>query len=640
MTIKKVLLLAALIMLWAACSHQSTNRARVEQLITDSEHMLDCDNIDSAWVLLERAYDYADDNESRAVALLAMSRHHNMMDRADSALSCLQRAHDDFSQAPDSLQAQYYAELSATYNVMGDMSAAVEWARRALPLIKRYGTSEDYAIMCGNTGIAYRRLGQNDSAAVCYQQGLATALSAADYASEAYLANNLSVLYSEMGRPDESLLYADKAVAAATKAGDDVERLSAQANKGIALLMSHRDDEAVSLLTATFEAADSTDSTPLKLKTINYLLKALAGQPASPAVSRYLQRGEEIAAQLPPGNTAAAGILESRMIILTEQGCYQEALQTIDRLEQLMQLQQVIPPHKLLSQKSRCLAALGHHAEAYRLLTEADALADSLRSNENERRLDELTTNYRVMEKEVQVAQLEARQARSQRSIVLLTAALVLLAAVVALMVLSIRQRRQQALVRETRKYVEGIEQERSRFAHELHDGACNELLAIGMQLRTPGTDSEAICRQVSTLRTHLRQLSHELMPPQFVQGVTLIDAVAHYLSQIGAPAISFHAADAPWQQLPANTSYQLYRIMQEAVGNIITHQGEQARATVDLQYDGANPRLTIVSTEQATPGDGSGIGLQSMADRAASIGYSLSTAREGDTWTLTISKN
>ncbi|MBQ8127177.1 MAG: hypothetical protein IJ176_02120 [Prevotella sp.] len=640
---KHVVALLTALILCVACGRQSDSRSRVQQLVFESEQRLEADDIDSAWVLLEHAYDYAaglHDDGGRAEALLAMARHHNMMDRPDSALSCLRRGLDAWPQAPDSLLAQYYAELSATSNVMGDMAAAVEWGRLALPLMQRYGSSEDYAIMCGNTGIAYRRLGQNDSAAICYQQGLEAALAAGDHDSEAYLANNLSVLFAEMGRLDESLGYADKAIAAATAGGDDVERLSAQANKGIALLMSHRDDEAVSLLTATFEAADSTDSTPLKLKTINYLLKALSSQPAAPAVSRYLQRGEEIAAQLPPGNTAAAGILESRMIILTEQGRYAEALQTISRLEELMQLQQVIPPHKLLGNKSRCLAALGRYDEAYRLEHEAAVLADSLHSAESQRRLDELATNYRVMEKELEVAQLSARQARSQRSIGLLAAALAVLVAAVVAMAVWMRQRRQKAQMRETRKYVEGMEQERSRFAHELHDGACNDLLAIGMQLRTAQPDHTAIATQVGTLRSHLRRLSHELMPPQFAGGVTLPDALSHYLSHIETPAVSFRADEGQWQRLPANTSYQLYRIVQEAVGNIAEHQGEQARGSVVLQFGDGQPRLTITSVGKSAAGDGTGIGLQSMTDRAASIGYRLTTESEGDTWTLKVGRD
>ena len=636
----KQLLVAVAVVLLAACSPRADGLSKVQQLILESEQMLEADAADSAWVLLGQAYAYADsahDDGALAETLLAMARHHNMMDRPDSAVSCLLRGLDVWPQAPDSMLAQYYAELSATCNIMGDMAASVEWGRRALPLMERHGSSEDYAIMCGNTGIAYRRLGHNDSAAACYQQGLAAALAAADHASEAYLANNLSVLYGEMGRFQESIDYADKAVEAATNAADDVERLSAQANKGIALLMSRRHDEALSLLTATFKAADSTASTLLKLKTINYLLKALAEEPSSPVVARYLQRGEEIAAQLPPGSTAAAGILESRMIILTEQGRYREALETIACLEELMQLQQVIPRHKLLGNKSRCLAAIGRYEEAFRLEHEAAVLADSVRSSESQRRLDELAVNYRVMEKELEVAQLSARQARNQRSIGLLAALLAVLVAVVAAMAFWIRQRRQQALMRETRKYVEGMEQERSRFAHELHDGACNDLLAVGMLLRTTKPDLAAAERQVSTLRSHLRRLSHELMPPQFAQGVTLTDALRHYVSHLDMPAVALHADDGDWQQLPANTAYQLYRIVQEAVGNIAEHQGEQTEATVELQYNAGRPRLSIVSKGDSKPGDGTGIGLQSMTDRAASIGCRLTTAREGNTWRLTV---
>ncbi len=637
----KQILTALALVLCVACSQQPDSRPLVEQFIAQSEQMLENDDVDSAWVLLVHAHDVAvesHDDGGRAETLLAMAQYHNMMDRPDSALTCLLSGLDACPAKDDSLLAQYYAELSATNNVLGDMRACVEWARRAGPLLLQFGSNEDYAVFCGNTGIAYRRLGLNDSAAIFYEQGLQAALSAGNHDSEAYLANNLSVLFAEMGRYEESIDYAEKAAKTATAAGDDVERLSAQANKGVALLFSLRTDEAIRLLTATFEAADSTDSTPLKLKTINYLLKALSSQPSSPLANHYLERGEQIAAALPPGNTAAAGILESRMIILTEQGRYQEALQTIARLEQLMQLQQVIPPHKLLYQKSRCMAALGHYEQAYKLRTEADALADSLRSAAGDRRLDELATNYRVMEKELQVAQLEARQARSQRSIGLLAAALLLLSTIIALMVLWIRQRRQQAAMRETRKYVEGIEQERSRFARELHDGACNELLAIGMQLRAPEPDREAIGQQVSTLRTRLRHLSHEFMPPQFAGGVTLPDALSYYLSHIEAPTISFQADGGAWDGLSADTSYQLYRITQEAVGNIIEHQGEQAKATVSLTFNGGRPRLTIISDGPAKPGDGSGIGLQSMTDRAASIGYSLSTKQEADRWALTVS--
>lgn len=625
----------------AACQRPTTDSRQVAQLISDSELMLDADDADSAWTLLTQAYDlalHARSAESKAEVLLAMSRHHNMMDRPDSAVSCLHRGLSVNPRAADDVLAQYYAELSATYNILGDMRSSVAWARKALPLFQRFGSDEDYAILCGNTGIAYRRLGNNDSAAIFYRQGLERAIQAEDEASQAYLANNLSVLYVEMGRYDEGVQYAEKAIACAARAGDDVERLSAQANKGIALQMSKRPAAAIELLTTTFAEADSTNSTPLKLKVINYLLKALVDARQWDAAASYLQKGEAIASQLPPANTAAAGILESKMIVQTERGNYEGALQTIGRLDTLMRQQQVIPRFRLMTYKGKALAGMGRYREAYQLQAEAAALSDSVRSRESADKLDQLTTNIRVMEKELQLSRLSRKQAQTQRTVVALLAIVGLLLASLGVLILWLRGRRQQALMRETRKYVEGIEQERARFARELHDGACNDLLAIGMQLRGPAPDITATTQQIATLRAQLRNLSHELMPPQFTSGIHLDEALGHYLSHLEKPVIQFSAEGSGYEHVPPAIAYQFYRIAQEAIGNVIVHQTD-AHVAVQLTRDNAGRLdLSITSAGTCVPGDGTGVGFQSMRERAESIGANLTTEQTSDGFSLRLS--
>lgn len=630
------LLTIAVCLLVAGCN--SDGDERFSQLIARSEQMLEGENTDSAWALLEQAYDLAAARRSTAAqaeALLAMARHHNMMDRPDSAIACLHRGLAIAPSAPDALLAQYYAELSATYNITGDMRACVRWADKALPLMSVYGTDEDYAIMCGNTGIAYRRLGRQDSAAALYRQGLERALAAEDFGSQAYLANNLSVLYTEMGRYDEGIGYAEQACEAAERSGDEVERLSALAGKGIALQLSHRPEEAISLLTSTFEEAQATNSTALKLKTINYLLKALVDGRRWDATARYLAQGEAIAAALPPGNTAVAGILEARMILQTEQGHYSAALTTIDSLEALMTLQQVIPPFRLMSYKGRCLAGLGDYRQAYALQKRSSELSDSVRSRENDAKLDVLATNIRVTEKELELSRLSQKQARTERTATLFAALIAVLAAAVAALVFYVRHRRGQAAMRETRKYVEGIEQERSRFARELHDGACNELLAIGLQLRREPPDVAGVTQQIATLRSGLRNLSHELMPPQFTGGVALNEALSYYLSHIEQPAVGLRCEGSGWEAIPAATAYQFYRIAQEAVGNIIVHQPEaRVDATLVRGTDG-QLALTIESAGTVVDGDGRGIGLQSMRERAESIAATLTTEQTPNSFTL-----
>lgn len=615
----------------------SSHRQHVGELIAQSELLLETEQPDSAWILLEQARAYAihhGDAHALGDVCLAMSRYCNAVNLPDSALAWLNRGLAACPEVHDSVLAQYYGELSATYNITGDMRRSVDYGRRALPLMRTYGSNEDFAIMCGNIGISYRRLGQNDSAATFYQEGLQRAVAMNDNDSRAYLANNLSVLYCEMGRYEEAVHYAEEAAVAARDVGDDVERLSAEANKGIALLLGKHPDEAIAILRPAFQQADSTSSLSLQLKTTNYLLKALVDKRNWNEVATVLQKGEQLAAKLPEGNTAAAGITEARMIWQTEQGHYADALNTISHLEQLMSLQQVIPRYKLLDAKARCMSGLGRYEEAYKLQKAANIASDSVYNQVNSNKLDQLTTNYRVMEKELQ---LSRQSAESQRKITILVASLTLLTLLLALLLIWMRQRHLRAHMRETQKYVEGIEQERSRFARELHDGACNELLAIGIQLRQPTTSREDTLEQLSTLRAQLRNMSHELMPPQFANGVTLNEALSHYLSHIDQPAVELHAEGDDWQQIPHQTAYQVYRIVQEAIGNIITHQPE-AKADVTLLYNKENssPLQLIIRSEGKTrQSDETGIGLRSMGDRANSIGMSVRVSQTADSFVL-----
>ena len=370
----------------------------------------------------------------------------------------------------------------------------------------------------------------------------------------------------------------------------------------------------------------------VKVKIIHYILGVLEETPDAADVAYYLQRGEELAALLPPENDNALGILESKANILLKQERFLEALQTLERIGASTRSYSAKPAH--LIWKARCLAGLGRYKDAYQLQSESIEAKDSIQNEESKAKLDELTTNYRVMEKELEVAQLNEKQALSQRRISQLIAVLAVLLAIITVLLLWIRQRRQRAQIQEARRYIEGIEQERTRFAHELHDGACNELLAMGIQLRASQPDIPEVCRQMSALRDTLRHLSHELMPPQFSHGVLLNEALGYYLSHIERPVVNFRTEGGDWGKIPSNTCYQLYRIVQEAIGNIITHQPD-ATVEVLLSHQDNTLKLFVTSKGEVKHGDGRGIGLQSMQDRANSIGGKLTIEQNDDVWHL-----
>lgn len=203
---------------------------------------------------------------------------------------------------------------------------------------------------------------------------------------------------------------------------------------------------------------------------------------------------------------------------------------------------------------------------------------------------------------------------------------------------------------RETRRYVEGLEQERNRLAKELHDGVSNQLLAVEMQLHDENTKGQAM-RLLSESREQVRRVSHELLPPEFTYA-TLDEVIGQYIEELdGANQcdISLHLTppDADWSTLSPQQALEIYRIVQEAVGNALKHSGATTIA-VGMRMDGR--KMTVIVSDNGrnneTPqgntrhiGHSSGIGSRTMRQRATLIGASLEfhVSRYGNTLTLTL---
>lgn len=633
-----LLVLAILCINLAGCKHDNDVHQQVVNYITQAEQQLDKEDLDSSMAILRQALDYSTSKGYQwgmSEANLNISRCFVMTGQADSAITYLDKGMKAYPEMPDSMLTQYYAEYAVDYGLMGEMAKAKETSLKTIPLMLKYGTDEDKATIYANTGIYYRHLGMNDSAIYYYQQGLDIALKNDDYESQALLANNVAVLYADMQRFKECYDYCQKAADAARKAGNKEMETRSLMTRGAALVTELKYEDAADCLLDAYNQVKDGANPIIKLGILSPLIKAVYHS-KRPEINRQyqqlMQQGDRLYAQQAPNSINAANWLNSKMTLLVEQQRYQEALNTITKIEEIQPQMQVLPLDKLYTQKARCLYRLGRHKEAYELQLEASLAADSLKNEEVTNKLSQLTSSYEMTQKELEVARLSQQHSRNQTRIAILAALLIALLAALGALALWTRQRRQQATMRETRRWVEGIEQERARFARELHDGACNDLLAIGMQLHGDKADTAQIGQQISTLRATLRNLSHELMPPQFKDGVRLDQALEYYLSHIDSPKVDFHAEGDGWESIPADTAYQVYRITQEAIGNIITHQ-PGAHVQVNL----SPTRLDIISTGTMQLGDGTGIGLQSMKDRASSIGATLDTDVHDDTFALAL---
>ena len=209
-----------------------------------------------------------------------------------------------------------------------------------------------------------------------------------------------------------------------------------------------------------------------------------------------------------------------------------------------------------------------------------------------------------------------------------LTTGMIAIVAVVALFAvwLMFRRRsgRQKTEIMMSRKYIDGLESERSRFARELHDGVCNDLLALGMNLKSGKSGLAETLSGMENIRGDLRRISHEMMPPSFSHA-NLDEILADYIRHVGTGSVkfSYRSSGSSWASIPSGVSYELYRITQEAVANIIRHSGAtEASVLLSLDVSG-NLSLEITDNGKggAERGDGGGIGIRTIRDRVASIG-------------------
>ena len=191
------------------------------------------------------------------------------------------------------------------------------------------------------------------------------------------------------------------------------------------------------------------------------------------------------------------------------------------------------------------------------------------------------------------------------------------------------------------------VAEERLRLARELHDVVAHSISVIAVQsgvgahvaASQPEEAAKALAAIEATSRAALIELRRLLGvlrqegEPQGslapVPGLADLDALLTEVAKAGL-AVRLRVEGTPWQ-LPAGVDLSAYRIVQEALTNVVKHAGE-ARAQVTICY--SDQDVTIEVTDDglgvtAPAGDGRvrvGHGLIGMRERVQVFGGDLQT--------------
>ncbi|WP_420126411.1 ATP-binding protein [Longimicrobium sp.] len=179
-------------------------------------------------------------------------------------------------------------------------------------------------------------------------------------------------------------------------------------------------------------------------------------------------------------------------------------------------------------------------------------------------------------------------------------------------------------------------EEERKRIARELHDETAQLLAALLIRIRVVknASDSEAVAGPLEDMRREIghaldgvRRFARGLRPPALDE-LGLIPAIESHVRstrEITEIHLSLDAEEGPDGDLPPEASLAVYRIVQEALSNVLRHSAanraavrvvrEPDRLVVTVEDDGRGFNVPEVRAA------GRGLGLFGMGERAAYLG-------------------
>jgi signal transduction histidine kinase len=196
------------------------------------------------------------------------------------------------------------------------------------------------------------------------------------------------------------------------------------------------------------------------------------------------------------------------------------------------------------------------------------------------------------------------------------------------------------ARVQLLRRLVTAQEEERRRISRELHDQMGQHLAALMLGLKTlsgtSGSHARPHCslQQLQELSEQLVEEAHHLaseLRPAALDDLGLHTALSNYVekwSERGGVIADFHSQGLDKQRLPTQIETAVYRIVQEALTNVLKHAGAN-RVSVILEHR-QEQLLTIVEDDgrgfdvaaaSVAPGTVGGLGLLGIRERVALVG-------------------
>ena len=536
-------------------------------------------------------------------------------------------------QQPDNLKLKYQLGLASLKK--GDTDSAAIWFNDVIDNAAKKGDAANYILAKIQAGRLLADKGQNVKALKLYQEALSKAESINNKLEIAHIYKNIGALYISWKKFDDALNYYQKAEVIAAAIGNEELVADCQNNKGTVYEQTTNYDKALiayKKALAVYTAKDIKPKISMALSNIAIVYKYQKNYKASlnyneKALDLSLKTGDKWMMSATYNNI---GNLYGAM------GDYKNAITYCEKaLTIAKQIGAIEIVECTYDSMSEAAAKVGDYKNAYRYHKEFSDANQKFINLESANKLSELNVKFETERKQklIQEQQFEI----SKRNYWLYGALMLLvLISVVAYLIIrnnSYKQdKRIQAEIRkqqeiETRSLFEGEQKERIRIARDLHDSIGQLLSVVKMNLSNLDSRYQHDANIDNTVAlvdktiTEVRHISHNLIPEELNFGLfAALEDMADKISHAGNTTVVLEIPDeARAHQFEKSNELSIYRIVQEALSNIVKHA--QA-TTIELSVT-RQPKGMIIAIKDNGKGfdtgqikTSSGIGWKNIAAR------------------------
>lgn len=512
-------------------------------------------------------------------------------------------------------------------------------------------------------GVYLRSTGNLEKAAEAYDKALKHIISLQTETEEslqsiATLYNNLSTLYLDMKNPERALEYAQKAAVIADKCHDKIFRSQIYSVASSIFITQKCHDLAKKYLLISIKLAKETKQPEAELNSITYYMLTLFRTGAKEnEYSHYMRRASELSKEI-NSFMSLVNYYQVLFYIQNEKKAYTDAIKTAENILSLKEISNYpFLQYDIYNNLHQIYSTNHDYKSAYEILNKAKNLSDSLFEDNKGKQIEELSAKYEATKKELEIKELNEQQEKDRVRILLLCITLLFVIIIAVFITIYLqkskrlqaekmkseneaRERQFQQIQRKTelkltKEYINKLEKERMRLAGELHDGICNDLYALEVNIRSDKNKiPDEWLSSLTEARDNIRRVSHELLPPEFKEA-SIEQVIYNYIENLSVMncKISFKALpeECDWTVLPENISLNIYRIIQEAVSNSLKH-ADAKNIEVKMEWILPDLVITVCDDGKGMKDSKKGGGKRILKERAETINaeYNIESTDKG----------